>query len=101
MVSCILCLGDVIGSRKRLKISRPQGRVGSIPTPGTKVKMRDFNADFFKKWSPDMAYILGYIAADGCVVSTRDGTSYILNITSIVIFILEDHFLVLIIIKEF
>jgi len=30
-----------------------------------------------------MAYILGYIVADGCLISTREGTSYILNITSI------------------
>ena len=28
------CPGGVIGSRRRLKISRPQGHVGSTPTPG-------------------------------------------------------------------
>ena len=29
-----------------------------------------------------MAYVLGYIVADGCVISTRSGSSHILNITS-------------------
>ncbi len=29
-----------------------------------------------------MAYILGYIVADGCIISTRNNTSDILNITS-------------------
>ena len=26
------------------------------------------NEDYFKKWSPNMAYILGYILADGCII---------------------------------
>ncbi|PIU99063.1 hypothetical protein COS59_01765 [Candidatus Wolfebacteria bacterium CG03_land_8_20_14_0_80_36_15] len=26
------------------------------------------NEDYFKKWSPNMAYILGFILADGCII---------------------------------
>lgn len=32
----------------------------------------DINEDFFSKWSPEMAYVLGLIATDGCV--SRTGT---------------------------
>jgi hypothetical protein len=28
----------------------------------------DVNENYFKKWSPDMAYILGFILADGCII---------------------------------
>jgi hypothetical protein len=35
-ISASLCPGGEIGRRKRLKISRPLGRAGSIPAPGTK-----------------------------------------------------------------
>lgn len=38
--------------------------------------------NFFREWSTVMAYVLGYIVADGCVISTRSGSSHILNITS-------------------
>jgi len=41
------------------------------------------NVHFFKTWTPEMAYVLGYIVADGCLIATRNNTSYILNITSI------------------
>lgn len=34
------------------------------------------NENYFKKWSPDMAYILGFILADGCIVKgTYEGYS--------------------------
>lgn len=29
---------------------------------------RDVDEDYFKKWSPNMAYVLGFIFADGCIV---------------------------------
>ena len=29
----------------------------------------NFNKEFFKKWSPDMAYLLGYIYADGTLIN--------------------------------
>lgn len=34
---------------------------------GKKVRYHFVNKDFFKTWSNDMAYILGFIYADGCV----------------------------------
>lgn len=29
---------------------------------------RNINEDYFKKWSPNMAYILGFILTDGCII---------------------------------
>lgn len=31
------------------------------------------NVDFFSNWSPSMAYILGFIFADGCLVEHKNG----------------------------
>lgn len=39
------------------------------------------NQDFFKKWSPKMAYVLGYFAADGSMIKNTRGGHYI-EITS-------------------
>lgn len=30
------------------------------------------NEDFFKKWTPEMAYVFGFICSDGCVHSNRN-----------------------------
>ena len=39
--------------------------------------------EFFKTWTEEMSYILGYIVADGCVYKRKDRKdSYVLNITS-------------------
>ncbi len=38
---------------------------------------RTLNQDFFKTWSPDMAYVLGYFAADGSMLESKQGTCYI------------------------
>ncbi|MBI5143974.1 MAG: hypothetical protein HZA30_02770 [Candidatus Omnitrophica bacterium] len=35
------------------------------------------NVDFFKKWSPKMAYVLGYFCADGCMYQNSGGSKYI------------------------
>ena len=35
------------------------------------------NVDFFKKWDADMAYILGFFAADGNMVPTKRGTHFV------------------------
>lgn len=40
------------------------------------------NSDFFGEWNENMAYILGYFVADGCVTE-RDGKPSSFNITSI------------------
>ena len=34
------------------------------------------NVDFFKTWSPDMAWLLGYIWADGCIYPDRYHLSF-------------------------
>lgn len=36
------------------------------------------NEEFFKKWSVDMAYVLGFFAADGCLTENKiRGNKYI------------------------
>ena len=35
------------------------------------------NQDFFKTWSPEMAYVLGFFAADGSMCRTRRDTHFI------------------------
>ena len=36
-----------------------------------------YNKDFFKTWSSDMAYILGFMYADGNILKTKRGNHYI------------------------
>lgn len=38
---------------------------------------REVNKNFFKKWSPEMAYVLGFFAADGSMVKNRRGSCYL------------------------
>lgn len=38
---------------------------------------KKYNKDFFKKWSSDMAYVLGFMYADGNIVQTQRGGHYI------------------------
>lgn len=43
---------------------------------------RELNHDFFKKWSPEMAYVLGFFAADGSMLKNSRGGHFIeFNIT--------------------
>ncbi len=32
---------------------------------------------FFDKWTPEMAYVLGYFAADGCMYKNKNGSAYV------------------------
>ena len=41
-----------------------QSKIRYLPY-NQKVKKHPVNSDFFKLWSPEMAYVLGFIAADG------------------------------------
>lgn len=36
-----------------------------------------YNKNFFKTWSADMAYILGFLYADGNIVQTKRGTHFV------------------------
>lgn len=38
---------------------------------------RELNHDFFKKWSPEMAYVLGFFAADGSMLRNNRGAHFI------------------------
>jgi intein-encoded DNA endonuclease-like protein len=38
---------------------------------------REVNHDFFKTWTPEMAYVLGYFAADGSMVANARGAHFI------------------------
>ena len=38
---------------------------------------KKYDKDFFKTWSPDMAYILGFMYADGNMVESKRGNHYI------------------------
>lgn len=38
---------------------------------------RNKDEDFFKEWSPDMAYILGFIVADGCLIKNKRGACFL------------------------
>ncbi|KXK00108.1 MAG: hypothetical protein UZ19_OD1000154 [Parcubacteria bacterium OLB19] len=39
--------------------------------------IKNYAKDFFKKWSHDMSYILGFIYADGNIVKTKRGTHFV------------------------
>lgn len=43
----------------------------------TDKNLSGLNVDFFKKWSAEMAYVLGYFAADGCMFVNPRGSRYI------------------------
>ena len=38
---------------------------------------KSINRKFFKTWSPRMAYVLGYFAADGCMLKNARGAHFI------------------------
>lgn len=38
---------------------------------------RTLNQDFFKKWSQEMAYVLGFFAADGSMLQNKRGSCFI------------------------
>lgn len=38
---------------------------------------KSYDCDFFKKWTTEMAYVLGFFAADGNMIKTKRGTHFI------------------------
>ena len=56
--------------------------VGPRKGPRAKPKIKSnprfsVNREFFKRWSPEMAYVLGYFVADGCMFINPRGSHYI------------------------
>lgn len=47
--------------------------------------LKKVNQDFFKKWTHNVAYILGFFVADGCITVSKDRKNrpYTFNITSV------------------
>ncbi|OGW93619.1 MAG: hypothetical protein A3K16_00795 [Omnitrophica bacterium RIFCSPLOWO2_01_FULL_45_24] len=50
--------------------SRSEARLGAQKKGKVPQGYFDINEDFFSKWSPEMAYVLGLIITDGCVAKT-------------------------------
>ncbi len=77
------CRGVVMVAEADLKSAERKLMRVRLPPPARVFMKRKAKYDFFRKWSPEMAYLLGYITADGCVIKRRDRiNSYVLNITS-------------------
>lgn len=56
--------------------------VGPRKTPPAKQKIKKekpwkVNEEFFKKWTPEMAYVLGFFTADGSMTKNRRGAHFI------------------------
>lgn len=51
----------------------------------TRVSIKSIDQNIFKTWGEEMAYLLGYIFADGCILfdKSRKKNPYTLNITSV------------------
>lgn len=56
-----------------------QSKVRYLPF-NKKIKKHSVNYNFFKKWSPEMAYVLGFTAADGNIC--HSGNAHTLHIAS-------------------
>ena len=70
---------EKIGSHINRSYSSIQSKVRYLPFQ-KKVKKHLVNSTFFKKWSPEMAYVLGFIAADGNIC--HSGRAHTLHIAS-------------------
>jgi DNA-binding transcriptional regulator WhiA len=38
---------------------------------------KEINRNFFKKWTPEMAYILGFFTADGSMFKNKRGSYFV------------------------
>jgi hypothetical protein len=54
-----------------------QSKIRSLPIQG-KIYKHDVNSNFFKTWSPEMTYVLGFIGADGNIC--HSGRAHALHI---------------------
>lgn len=48
----------------------------------TKKNVKSVNESFFEKWSPDMAYVLGFFVADGCLAKNQKRRNYYIEFVS-------------------
>lgn len=55
----------------------------------TKKNICFVNENFFAEWSPEMAYVLGFFAADGCISKNATRQNYYLDFTSTDLDVLE------------
>lgn len=46
-------------------------RHGNNVSKAMRARNKTYNHAFFEKWSPELAYVLGYIWADGCIVQEK------------------------------
>lgn len=79
------CRGGETGNAQHLKCCGCNCPCGckSRPRHMNKKSKIKINQDFFKTWSSDMAYVLGFVVADGCIIKRKDRmNSYVFNITS-------------------
>lgn len=74
-------IGKLTYKEMGVKINRSyssiQSKIRYLPFQ-KKVKKYQVNSDFFKKWSPQMAYVLGFIGADGNIC--HSGKAHTLHI---------------------
>lgn len=57
-------IADTLGIKRRTPI---QARDLSIELGRPSLKYKKINSNFFSNWNPQMAYVLGFIYADGCM----------------------------------
>lgn len=65
IADCLGCTSLTVRRRLRERGEVIRRKDGNYGEPFT------VNEDFFKRWNDDVAYILGYIAADGCIRTSQ------------------------------
>lgn len=68
-----------IGAHINRSYSSVQSKIRYLPFK-KKIKKHPVNSNFFKKWSPIMSYVLGFVAADGNIC--HSGRAFTLHIAS-------------------
>ncbi len=68
-----------MGTKINRSSSSIQSKIRFLPIQG-KIRKHNVNSNFFKIWSPKMAYVLGFIGADGNIC--HSGRTHVLHIAS-------------------
>jgi transposase-like protein len=65
--------GAIFGISRTIVLNgaRARGIEIDLGKGGRKTRKHHFNEHFFEEWSPDMAYVLGFLFADGTVANQR------------------------------